>query len=346
MTNRKMASSLPCCPAARGEEAEQALGGPGAGVAERRLGPTHRGWYSRGYLPHCDHPGLLQSITYRLADSLPAMALERMDAELGGLPPQQRVREQRRRIEEWLDAGHGCCVLRWPEAAGCVVESWQHFAGERYDLIAWVVMPNHVHVLVRVYEGVPLGKVVQSWKSYTGKRIRGMMEEGRAGARRAQDEEGRAGARRAQDEVGRAGARRAQGEAGRAGARRAQDEEGRAGARRAQGEEGRVGTRRAQDEEGRAGARRSQGEEGRAGARRAQDEEGRAGARRSQEDGVWMREYWDRYIRDEDHFVAVVRYIHDNPVKAGLVAVAEDWPWSSAREFAGSAERLLGLPDG
>ena len=234
---------------ARDEGAEQALGAPGAGLAERQLGATHRGWYSRGYLPHCDHPGLLQSITYRLADSLPAMAVERMDAELGSLPPQQRVRERRRRIEEWLDAGHGCCVLRWPEAAGCVVENWQHFAGERYDLIAWVVMPNHVHLLVRVYEGVPLGKVVQSWKSYTGKKIRGMMEDGRAGARRAQ------------------------------------------------------------------------------------------------EDGVWMREYWDRYIRDEDHFDAVVRYIHDNPVKAGLVAEAEDWPWSSAREFAGIAERLLGLPD-
>ena len=243
----------------RDEGAERALGDPGRGAsggAEHQLGPTHRGWYSRGYLPHCDYPGLLQSITYRLADSLPASALERMDAELRSLPPQQRIRARRRRIEEWLDAGHGCCVLRWPEAAVCVVENWQHFAGERYDLIAWVVMPNHVHLLIRVYEGISLGKIVQSWKSYTGRRIRAMMEEGQAGARRSQ-------AGRSSEEL--------------------------------------VG-------------------------------------------GVWMREYWDRYIRDERHFEAVVGYIHDNPVKAALVETAEDWPWSSAREFAESAKPALGDP--
>jgi len=227
-------------------EYDQSLGSPSAGSAFPASQSTHRGWYSRGYLPHCDYPGLLQSITYRLADSLPAAALERMDAELRSLPPQRRDRERRQRIEDWLDAGHGCCVLREPEAAACVVENWRHFAGERYDLIAWVVMPNHVHLLIRVYEGVSLGKIVQSWKSYTGRRIRAMMEESRASAPQSQ--------------------------------------------------------------------------------------------------GVWMREYWDRYVRDERHFEAVVRYIHDNPVKAGLVGKAEDWPWSSAREFAEIAEQALGDP--
>jgi REP element-mobilizing transposase RayT len=45
---------------------------------------------------------------------------------------------------------------------------------------------------------------------------------------------------------------------------------------------------------------------------------------------VWYLEYWDRFIRDSRHFEQVVAYIHQNPVKAGLVAQAEDWPWSSA----------------
>jgi type I restriction enzyme R subunit/putative DNA methylase len=45
---------------------------------------------------------------------------------------------------------------------------------------------------------------------------------------------------------------------------------------------------------------------------------------------VWHREYWDRYIRDQAHYVNVVKYIHENPVKAGLVADACDWRWSSA----------------
>lgn len=49
---------------------------------------------------------------------------------------------------------------------------------------------------------------------------------------------------------------------------------------------------------------------------------------------IWHREYWDRYIRDHAHYVNVVNYIHDNPVKAGLVKKAEDWKWSSANRTA------------
>ena len=143
------------------------------GNAERQLGSSpHRDWYSRGYLPHCDHPGLLQAITYRLADSLPDEVLAHMDEELRLLPPEKQDPERRKRIDDWLDAGHGSCMLRSPEAATCVVNNWRHFAGTRYDLIAWVVMPNHVHVLIRAYEGIALGKIVQSWKSYTGRQIK------------------------------------------------------------------------------------------------------------------------------------------------------------------------------
>lgn len=46
---------------------------------------------------------------------------------------------------------------------------------------------------------------------------------------------------------------------------------------------------------------------------------------------IWHREYWDRFIRDHAHYVNVVNYIHNNPVKAGLVKHAKDWQWSSAR---------------
>lgn len=246
------------------------------GNAEHQLGPTppdspssHRGWYSRGYLPHSDHPGLLQVITYRLADSLPAAVLEEINTEVRILPQERQDNERRKRVEAWLDAGHGSCALRLPEAAVCVVDTWRHFACERYDLIAWVVMPSHVHVLIRTYEGVPLGKIVQSWKSYTGKRIR-------------QIADGVGGGGESSARVCRAGARRFR--------------------------------------------------------------EGRTEARRSQ--AVWMRDYWDRYIRDERHFHAVISYIHQNPVKARLVSRAEDWPWSSARECGvDGAELGLGDPE-
>ena len=44
----------------------------------------------------------------------------------------------------------------------------------------------------------------------------------------------------------------------------------------------------------------------------------------------WMLDYFDRYIRNAEHFVNAVRYIEENPVKARLCARAEDWPYSSA----------------
>ncbi len=107
-----------------------------AHLLPRSPGPTHRGWYSRGYLPHCYHPGLLQSITYHLADSLPAAVLRQMDAELRTLPPERQDTERRRRVEAWLDAGHGSCVLRLPASGHCVADTWRHSAGDRYDLLA------------------------------------------------------------------------------------------------------------------------------------------------------------------------------------------------------------------
>jgi REP element-mobilizing transposase RayT len=44
----------------------------------------------------------------------------------------------------------------------------------------------------------------------------------------------------------------------------------------------------------------------------------------------WQQESFDRYIRDSKHFVSVVRYIENNPVKARLCKRPEDWPYSSA----------------
>jgi len=45
----------------------------------------------------------------------------------------------------------------------------------------------------------------------------------------------------------------------------------------------------------------------------------------------WARDYFDRYVGDDQHLQAVVRYIEKNPVKAGLVDRPETWPFGSAR---------------
>ncbi|HRE84435.1 MAG TPA: hypothetical protein PLN52_25560, partial [Opitutaceae bacterium] len=61
---------------------------------------------------------------------------------------------------------------------------------------------------------------------------------------------------------------------------------------------------------------------------------------------LWMREYWDRYISDENHYRKTVEYIHQNPVTAGLCATPSVWPWSSASYagfFPGNADVPVGL---
>jgi len=57
----------------------------------------------------------------------------------------------------------------------------------------------------------------------------------------------------------------------------------------------------------------------------------------------WQEDYWDTFMRDEEHELKTRRYIENNSTKAKLVAFRKDWPWSSAR-FRDSYERLC-LPD-
>jgi len=105
-------------------------------------------WYSRGYLPHRDPSGLLQAVTFRLADSLPKERLTQLEDALRLLPDTHREVEHRKKIKTWLDSGMGCRALRHPELAKQVQDALLHFHNERYTLIAWCIMPNHMHVLL------------------------------------------------------------------------------------------------------------------------------------------------------------------------------------------------------
>lgn len=55
------------------------------------------------------------------------------------------------------------------------------------------------------------------------------------------------------------------------------------------------------------------------------------------ERGIWQRRFWERHIRSEDEWSALVSYCWANPVKHGLVANAVDWPFSSIHRKGGAA---------
>jgi putative transposase len=152
---------------------------------ERALG--FLGWHERGYLPHCDFPGLVQFLTFRLADSMPGSRR----GEWEHLLKIEDDREKRTKLEAYLDRGVGECHLRDSRIAQIAEGALLYFHSERYELLAWCVMPNHVHVLVHVWQ-TPLWKMVQSWKRFVATE-----SERRSPTRRVSENNTNAPARRA-----------------------------------------------------------------------------------------------------------------------------------------------------
>ena len=188
-----------------------------------------KGWHSRGYHPHFDGNHTTQSINFRLAGSVSRELFEKWKAALTlarHLDDDVKKLRMISKLEAQLDLGRGVCHLKNPKIAALVEKALLYFDGERLQLHAWCVMPNHVHVLLTPHTGYSVAKIVKSWKSYT--------------------------ARRANCLLGLKGP-------------------------------------------------------------------------------FWETDYYDRYIRNPDHFQKARNYIENNPVKAGLCEKPEDWAFGSAR---------------
>jgi REP element-mobilizing transposase RayT len=136
----------------------------------------------RGRLPHWEKEAGLYLLTFRLADSLPQTVLAKIverrrvlqAAKRSGrklLPHEESIVADfsTKKIEEYLDSGMGACHLRDPRVAELVVNTLRIWDGQRYRLIAWCLMPNHVHVVVRLFAGQSLSSLMRSWKTYTAR---------------------------------------------------------------------------------------------------------------------------------------------------------------------------------
>ena len=130
------------------------------------------------FLPHWMLDGAIYHTVFRLADALPVSVVESyrdertaLLAEAGeNLPPDAQDRLHKlfsERIERFLDTGHGRCSLSHSAIAQDVAGALSHFDGKRYQLHAWCVMPNHVHVVVQPLPPHELSAILHSWKSFT-----------------------------------------------------------------------------------------------------------------------------------------------------------------------------------
>ncbi|HVX60322.1 MAG TPA: transposase [Pirellulales bacterium] len=159
----------------------------GVAVLERRL-------------PHWSQPGAVAFITWRTLDSMPAAVVEQWIADRDRWlmahaidPARRNWREKlyqldrrlvnafletfRNRWHDALDDCHGSCVLRTPELADIVANSLRHFDGNRYLMLDFVVMPNHVHLLAAFPDEDSMLAQCESWKHYTATQINGRLKQ-------------------------------------------------------------------------------------------------------------------------------------------------------------------------
>jgi Rad3-related DNA helicase len=175
---------------------EETTGGPGAKLVRSAKGGAGEtpallfspfdaevpvGIYSR-HLPHWRQADCTYFVTFRLGDSIPQEKLRQWEEELEEWhrqnpephSPKQRAEYHERfteRFHQWLDAGQGVCWLRDPAHSAVVEEALRHFDGQRYVLSHYVIMPNHVHALVRPVKGHLLKEILHTWKSFTAHKL-------------------------------------------------------------------------------------------------------------------------------------------------------------------------------
>jgi REP element-mobilizing transposase RayT len=180
----------------------------------------------RRNLPHWLPEGRTIFLTWRLFGSLPTSSLK-VRAKAANLPAGERFRAVDRALDRMVE---GPFWLKDPSVASCVVKALRKGESElnQYKLLAYVVMPNHVHVLLT--PKMEVSKLMDGLKGFT--------------------------ARAANKILNRTGK------------------------------------------------------------------------------PFWQDETFDHWLRRNESFPRLISYIENNPVKAKLVARAEDWPWSSANDTA------------
>lgn len=135
-----------------------------------------RGWHSRGFLPHFDADGFTQSVTLRLGDSVPENVIEKWRQMLAHESEEDAKRILNERIDRYADQGYGKCQLRLQKVAQEVADHLLEADGISYQLHAWVIMPNHVHLLFTQIKPHTLAEIMHSLKSLTALEINRMLK--------------------------------------------------------------------------------------------------------------------------------------------------------------------------
>jgi REP element-mobilizing transposase RayT len=133
-------------------------------------------------LPHWNQTGASYFVTFRLADSLPSHLIHELKSQrtewitCHPQPWDSKTESEYHRlfsakVDRWLDAGHGECLLKQVAFSEIVSTVFHHFDRDRYLLHSFVIMPNHVHLLFTIAKPHTIPSIVQSWKRYSSREI-------------------------------------------------------------------------------------------------------------------------------------------------------------------------------
>lgn len=127
--------------------------------------------FYRRHLPHFQLPGSTLFVTFRLHGSLPAQVIEQLRNDGETSDRQEKTAQDAAsqmpddRFTEWddcLDKGMGPKWLAIPEIAQVVADALRYLDKRKYNLVAYCIMPNHVHV---VFTPLPLDDAGQDYHS-------------------------------------------------------------------------------------------------------------------------------------------------------------------------------------
>ncbi|HVT04462.1 MAG TPA: transposase [Thermoanaerobaculia bacterium] len=149
--------------------------------------------HKRSRLPHWHVPGGIYFVTFRLADSLPRAMENRINALVdecwdaclaGGIDSKEAAEKVRREAfrltQPVLDRGYGQCYLRNGTVALDFQQIMLNDREKNCDLLAWSIMPNHVHSVFRLLRQIRIDQLMQTWKSVSSRRANRIL--GRRGA--------------------------------------------------------------------------------------------------------------------------------------------------------------------
>ena len=138
---------------------------------------------TKGNLPHWTQDKKLYFVTFRLADSLPQNALrdyklfcqwrEEVLSVCGDIPEEWRKYNilRHNRMLQYLDAGYGECILRNGKLRRIIADTLSFRDGRCCHLHAYVIMPNHVHLLIEMPNNRSVTELVGEVKKHTALEI-------------------------------------------------------------------------------------------------------------------------------------------------------------------------------